>query len=84
MENEDEWPDDEDQYDFENYGQEANTEEEKNGEQSLFENQNLLSLVHSKDKNFVFFTMNDVLTKMMPSKIKNICEAFYMSEDQAI
>lgn len=43
-----------------------------------------LGLVQSSDKNFVFFTINDVINKMLPRKIDNMVEQLGLDQDQTI
>jgi hypothetical protein len=41
-------------------------------------------LEYSKNKDFVFFTINEVLTKLIPIKIANIKDAYGLNDDEAI
>ena len=41
-------------------------------------------MIYSKDKNFVFFTMEDILTKAIPSKLNTIKEMLCLDDDKSM
>lgn len=68
----DEWPDEEGQDDnWDEYYKESKEDNRENTHDSVFSN---MSLTYSKDRSFMFFTMEDILNKMLPAKLKVIEE----------
>ena len=41
-------------------------------------------MIQSKDNNFVFFTLEDIVNKMIPSKIIQVQETIMLDTDKAI
>lgn len=90
---EEEWPDDdinqyEDDEDYNEYAQPVSDQVEQIiSKQSLFKDgfAGMTSgLEYSKNKDFVFFTINEVLTKLLPVKITNMKDAYGLDADEAI
>lgn len=41
-------------------------------------------MIYSADNNFAFFTMEDILNKMIPCKIQEVQETIQLDNDKAI
>lgn len=78
--NDNEWPDTEEHYDWDDYEQEA--DDNKQGQVSNWYDN--LSLPISKDKSYIFFTVDDILNKVLPNKLKDIRDAYGLNEDETI